>query len=252
MKKAILVITLTLIVLVIAGSTIGCTGKTTTTSNPTTPTAATNTTTSTPTLTASAGANGTIDPTGTIPVNYGATQSFTFTPAANYHVANVLVDTVSVGAPASYKFTNVTAVHTISVTFDTNTTTVSQSMNLIGTWSGTHIIMSSSPNKYNDKVTYNLVITIKGQYIGNQIVAQFTAKGISYYRDGVLQPSAGAYAWPRLGDISGGTVTWKTIGDDKTPGESLQVSGNSMTGKGKYTDMNGTTNSWSYNLTRVH
>ena len=36
---------------------------------------------------------------------------------ANYHVADVLVDGVSVGAVTSYTFTNVTANHTISATF---------------------------------------------------------------------------------------------------------------------------------------
>src|SRR5207344_1891362 len=41
------------------------------------------------TITASAGANGTISPTGAVVVNYGSNQTFTITPSANYHVANV-------------------------------------------------------------------------------------------------------------------------------------------------------------------
>ncbi len=138
---------------------------------------------------------------------------------------------------------------TANTTTSTPTLPPSQPMDLTGTWSGTHIVTSSSPNKYNDINNYNLVITIRGQY-GSQVVAQFSANSTSYYYNGALMPSGGAYAWPRTGDISGTTVTWQS-GNDKIPGESLQVSGDSMTGSGGYTDADGTTRSWSYNLTRV-
>ncbi len=78
------------------------------------------------TITASvSGSNGTISPSGNVPVNHGANQTFTFTPAANYHVASVLVDGNPVaGAPASYTFTNVTGNRTISVSFAIDTRTL--------------------------------------------------------------------------------------------------------------------------------
>ncbi len=79
------------------------------------------------TITASAGANGGISPSGAVIVNHGANQSFTITPNANYHVADVLVDSVSVGAVTSYTFTNVTANHTISASFAINTHTITAS-----------------------------------------------------------------------------------------------------------------------------
>ena len=79
------------------------------------------------TITASAGSNGTISPSGAVSVNYGANQTFTITPAANYHVADVLVDGVSVGAVTSYTFTNVTANHTIAATFAIDTHTITAS-----------------------------------------------------------------------------------------------------------------------------
>src|SRR5204863_3054654 len=69
------------------------------------------------TLTASAGANGAISPSGAVSVNDGDNQSFSITPDAHYHVADVLVDGVSVGAVTSYAFSNVTADHTIAATF---------------------------------------------------------------------------------------------------------------------------------------
>src|SRR5437899_11733534 len=42
------------------------------------------------TITATAGANGSISPSGAVSVNHGASQTFTITPAAGYHVADVL------------------------------------------------------------------------------------------------------------------------------------------------------------------
>ena len=60
-------------------------------------------------------------------VNHGANQSFTITPDANYHVADVLVDAASVGAVTSYTFTNVTANHTIAASFAIDTYTITAS-----------------------------------------------------------------------------------------------------------------------------
>jgi hypothetical protein len=71
-------------------------------------------------ITASAGANGSISPNGSIPVDYGSDQTFSITSDDNYHVADVLVDGSSVGAVSSYTFANVTTTHTISATFAVN------------------------------------------------------------------------------------------------------------------------------------
>ena len=66
--------------------------------------------------------NGTITPSGGIPVVDGANQTFTITPNAGFAVTDVLVDGVSVGAVGSYEFTNVTGDHTISATFGASAT----------------------------------------------------------------------------------------------------------------------------------
>ena len=63
-----------------------------------------------------------MDPSGSMSVNYGSTQSFTITPNTGYHVSSILVD----GAPATltaaaYTFTSVTAGHTIAATFAVDT-----------------------------------------------------------------------------------------------------------------------------------
>jgi hypothetical protein len=69
------------------------------------------------TIDASAGSNGTISPSGSVPVTSGADQTFTIAASNGYEVENVLVDSVSQGATTTYTFQNVTANHTISVTF---------------------------------------------------------------------------------------------------------------------------------------
>jgi len=69
------------------------------------------------TITATAGAHGLISPNGAVVVNHGASQQFTIAPDANYAIAEVKVDGVSVGAVSSYNFPNVTKNHTIEASF---------------------------------------------------------------------------------------------------------------------------------------
>jgi hypothetical protein len=97
-------------------------------------------------ITASAGANGTITPSGATSVNYGADQSFTITPNADYSVADVLVDGNSVGAVTTYAFTNVTATHTISATFALTPVPVPWNITLT---------LSKSSVKVDTNVTYS-------------------------------------------------------------------------------------------------
>src|SRR5439155_15539162 len=78
-------------------------------------------------LTASARAHGSIAPSGAVSVNAAPNLTFTITPDANYHVADVLVDGSSVGAVTSYTFTNVIANHTIAASFAVDVYTITAS-----------------------------------------------------------------------------------------------------------------------------
>ncbi len=78
-------------------------------------------------ITASAVGNGLIGPSGGVSVDHGSDQTFTITPAVNHHIAEVLVDGVSVGAITSHTFIGVVAPHTIAVTFAIDTYTVTAS-----------------------------------------------------------------------------------------------------------------------------
>lgn len=75
-------------------------------------------------ITATAGPNGSISPSGNIPVNHGSDQIFLITPDEGYEIDDVLVDGESVGPVASYTFTDVTEVHAISATFVLKTYTI--------------------------------------------------------------------------------------------------------------------------------
>jgi hypothetical protein len=68
-------------------------------------------------ITASANAGGTLNPSGTVYVGPGGTQTFSITPAAGNVISNVVVDEVAQGAISTYTFTNVTAPHSISAAF---------------------------------------------------------------------------------------------------------------------------------------
>jgi uncharacterized repeat protein (TIGR02543 family) len=74
-------------------------------------------------LASSAGAGGSISPSQ-VTVNYGDSRSFSITPDTGYHIADVLVDGLSVGAVNSYTFSGVTADHLIEALFAPDCTPV--------------------------------------------------------------------------------------------------------------------------------
>ena len=85
------------------------------------------------TLTATAGAHGAIDPVGATVKDHGTDQAYAITPDAHYHVADVLVDGVSVGAMTSYNFSGVAASHTIAASFAIDTYTITATAGAHGT-----------------------------------------------------------------------------------------------------------------------
>ena len=69
------------------------------------------------TITALAGANGSISPSGTVTVGYGASQTFTIRPNRGYRIVDVKVDGVSVGSASTFLFGMVMSNHTIEADF---------------------------------------------------------------------------------------------------------------------------------------
>ncbi len=72
------------------------------------------------TITALTDMNGTISPSGTLTVEHGSEQSYTFTPNTGYKLDQVLIDGVNnpaAVAAGSYSFTDITTNHTIDARF---------------------------------------------------------------------------------------------------------------------------------------
>ncbi len=76
------------------------------------------------TITATSGNHGNISPTGELIVTEGGSQVFAINPDICYHVADIVVDGVSVGVMDTYTFPNVTSGHTIAATFAIDTYTI--------------------------------------------------------------------------------------------------------------------------------
>jgi hypothetical protein len=66
---------------------------------------------------ASASGPGTVTPSGSVMIEYGTDQIFTFTPTGLAVVNYVIVDGANIGSPPSYTFTNVQTEHSIAVYF---------------------------------------------------------------------------------------------------------------------------------------
>jgi len=81
---------------------------------------------------ASAGPNGSIRPSGDILVSEWERQTFRMSPAPGYHVADVLVNGVSVGAVRSYTFSGLDSDAAISVTFAEDAYTIYASSRGLG------------------------------------------------------------------------------------------------------------------------
>jgi uncharacterized repeat protein (TIGR01451 family) len=99
------------------------------------------------TITASAGANGSITPSGAVGVNDGNSQEFTIIADSGYHIADVLVDSVSVGTVTAYTFNNVTANHTISASFIADSVITQYTLTYTAGANGT--ISGTSPQTVN-------------------------------------------------------------------------------------------------------
>jgi|GEM_PF-1390892 len=69
------------------------------------------------TITASANKGGSINPSGSITVTEGGSQSFKITPDTGYEIADVLLNGISVGKISSYTFGNVLRNHSLEAFF---------------------------------------------------------------------------------------------------------------------------------------
>jgi hypothetical protein len=131
-------------------------------------------------VTASSGANGSVSPLGSIPVKAGSTLSFTIKAENNFHIADVLVDGLSVGPASEYIFTNIQANHTISATFAVNNGffEITANAGLGGSLSNSGIIKVAEGsafaiNIFADAGFHITDIVVDGKSVGNVKVYSF-------------------------------------------------------------------------------
>jgi GH25 family lysozyme M1 (1,4-beta-N-acetylmuramidase) len=200
------------------------------------------------TITATAGSGGTINPSGTVSVNYGGSQSFTIKADAGYFIYKILVDNTPIqfNNPMvyTYTFNNVTANHTIQAEFmkipDTTPPTVTlptiNGVNLdvpgavITTNSGT---FSFTVSAYDESGIGRMVVKVNG-------VVQIDKNNLDptiYLSEGVNTVEVTVY------DTAGNytTKSFKVISDTKPPVIDVTlpetVSSQELTVKGTVVDL---------------
>ncbi len=137
------------------------------------------------TINAFASANGTITPSGEVTVSAGSNQSFAINASAGYHVADVVVDGVSIGALANYTLSGVTANHTISASFAPGVAanfTINASVGANGniTPSGAVLVTSGSNQSFtiNASAGYHVAdVKVDGASVG--AVTGYTFTGVN-------------------------------------------------------------------------
>jgi hypothetical protein len=107
-------------------------------------------------INASSGPNGSIDPAGTVLVNEGSNQTFTFIPQTGYVVRNVRVDGTNIGATNTYTFNNVQEDHSISVTFEKATYTITATAGANGTISPSGVVSVSHGDNQSFTISPNV------------------------------------------------------------------------------------------------
>jgi hypothetical protein len=123
-------------------------------------------------VTMNSGANGSIS--GSSTAIYGSSAGYTITPAVGYHVADVLLDGVSVGAVTSYTFTNVTTNHTISASFAINSYNITAMAGANGSISGPATV------NYSGSASYTITPAV-GYHVANVLVDGASVDAVTSY-----------------------------------------------------------------------
>jgi PKD repeat protein len=119
---------------------------------------------------------GSISPSGAVSVVMGNNQNFTISADTGYHIANVLVDSVSQGAISSYPFTNVVANHTITATFAINQYTITATSGANGNVTPAGV----TPVLYGGSQAYNIT-PVSGYHVADVLVNNATVGAVTTY-----------------------------------------------------------------------
>lgn len=127
------------------------------------------------TITAGAGIGGSISPSGSIPVSYGNSQTFTITPYTGYAISSVVVDGSPAGTPSSYTFTNVQAAHSIYASFAASTYTITPSAGSGGTISPSSPVDVTAGGSQTFTIIPNTGYSVQTVYVDGVSVGAVTS-----------------------------------------------------------------------------
>jgi hypothetical protein len=210
------------------------------------------------TIAASAGANGSIDPSGAVTVDYGADREFTINPATGYHLDSLYVDGEPVAPATSHSFTNVRANHAIHATFGVNSYTIVASAGSYGAIDPNGPVPVNHGSDQGFTLTpdpgYHVAsLTVDGEpvapatsYTFTNVTSEHTIHATFAYNDFTINATAASH-----GSISPGGTVGVSLGEDQgftfTPDtgyhvDSLYVDGASVAPDPGYTFTNLTAN----------
>ncbi len=128
------------------------------------------------TIVSSCGANGSISPSGSLAITQGNDQTYAIQAETGFHIADVLVDDVSMGPISEYTFQDVSGDHTIYAAFAPDDFTISASTD-------GHGVISPSGDRtvsYGGSQTYD-ILPDTGYVISDVIVDGVSVSVLSEY-----------------------------------------------------------------------
>jgi len=138
------------------------------------------------TITATAGAGGTISPSGSVVAILGSSRTFSITSGAGYHIADVLVDGMSIGQSigqaASFTLSNISSNHTIEARFAATTYTVTASPSASAGLGGNISPAGTLTYNYGDSQTFTISPdTANGYYVADVLVDGKSVGAVTQY-----------------------------------------------------------------------
>mgnify|MGYP000740095236 CR=1 FL=1 len=192
------------------------------------------------TITASSIGNGTITPSGSIPVTHGANQSFILAPDAHHHIDSILVDGIKVDSINSYTFIDIDTSHTITAYFSIDTYTILSSATYNG-WinpSGNIVVAYGSDQTFTfGPYSYAVFdsLFVDGEYVDSTSSYTFynvtgnhtiNAKFLSTsHTITVIQNANGTIIPGTVQVLPGDTITFRIVPDEGFYVDSLFVDG---------------------------
>lgn len=134
------------------------------------------------TITASSGPGGRISLLGQLTLTAGDDLAYMITPNTGYHIADVLVDGMSIGVVSEYSFDNISADHTISVSFASDSFTITAVANGNGsvTPNGEVVVAAGSDYTFNIlPASYYQVVDVRVDGVSVGAVTEYNFTNIA-------------------------------------------------------------------------